>query len=93
MTITKEITRAMEKAKIKIKNEERNAIAKEFQSNSGWLCAINDIIDRTILAVRDELEVDVLINLDAKIVRPRCAITCSKYKYLERENQGKVQVR
>ena len=38
-------------------------------------------------------ETGVMLNLDAKIVRPRCAITCAKYKYLERENAGKVQVR
>lgn len=34
-----------------------------------------------------------MINLEAKIVKPRCSITCAKYKYLERENKGKVQVR
>lgn len=33
------------------------------------------------------------IDLKNKVVRPRCQITCSKYRYLERENQGKHQVR
>jgi len=41
----------------------------------------------------DKNETGVLLNLGAKIVRPRCAITCAKYRYLERENAGKVRVR
>ena len=34
-----------------------------------------------------------MINLKAPIKKPRSAITCSKYNYLEQENRGKVQVR
>lgn len=34
-----------------------------------------------------------MINLKSRIVRPRCAITCSKYNYLKKENEGKLRVR
>lgn len=56
MKITKEIIDALEKAKTKIKFIESSGIPKDKRAESAWLIAINDIIDRTVLAVRDELE-------------------------------------
>jgi len=56
MIITKEIINSLEKAKAKIKKIEANFVPKEFRADSAWLEAINDIIDRTVLAVRDALE-------------------------------------
>ncbi len=57
MEITKEIIEAIEKAKTKIKFIEAFGIPVEKQPESAWLITINDIINRTALAVRDELEI------------------------------------
>lgn len=43
--------------------------------------------------MKDKNEYGTMLNFDAKIVRPRCSITCAKYNYLKKENAGKVQVR
>ncbi|KKN66076.1 hypothetical protein LCGC14_0475540 [marine sediment metagenome] len=56
MKISKEIISALERAKIKIKKIEMKPVLKEYRAGSAWLGDINDIIDRTVLAVRDELE-------------------------------------
>lgn len=47
---------AIDLAKDKIKNIEAQQVPKEYQANSAWLTAVNDIIDRTALAIRDELD-------------------------------------
>lgn len=56
MKITKEIIEALEKAKTMIKFIEAYDIPEEERAESAWLIAINDIIDRTALAFRNELE-------------------------------------
>lgn len=56
MKITKEIIKALEKAADKIKSIEARHVPAEFRKDSAWLNAVNDIIDRTVLAVRNELE-------------------------------------
>lgn len=56
MKITKDIIEALEKAKNKIKNIETKFVPLEFRKDSEWLKAVFDIIDRTALALRDELE-------------------------------------
>ena len=48
--------KAIERAKDKIKKIEAKHIPAEFRANSAWLQAVNDIIDRTALAISDELE-------------------------------------
>ena len=50
-----EVIEAIKRGKEKIKTIEAQQIPKEKQTNSAWLIAINDIIDRTGLAIRDEL--------------------------------------
>jgi hypothetical protein len=51
----KEIIAAIERGRDRIKKIEENSVAKEFRKDSAWLCAINDIIDRTALSIRDEI--------------------------------------
>lgn len=56
MKITKKITKAIEQGKDKVKKIETTYVPSEFRENSAWLDAVNDIIDRTGLAIRDKLE-------------------------------------
>jgi len=46
---------AVERAKAKMKKIEAKHIPVKFRENSAWLQAVNDIIDRTALAIVDEL--------------------------------------
>ena len=56
MKITKEIIKAIEQGKDKVKKTEATYIPSEFRKDSAWLDAVYDIIDRTALAIRDKLE-------------------------------------
>ena len=56
MKITKEILAAIEAGKYKVKRIEAKTVPAEFRKNSAWLEAIYDIVNRTGLAIRDELE-------------------------------------
>lgn len=56
MRITPEIIRAINKGAAKIKTIEAKYIPKEFRQDSGWLRAVNDVVNRTALSIRDELE-------------------------------------
>lgn len=56
MILTKKILRSIERGRDKIKKIETKAVESEFQKDSAWLIAVYDIVDRTALAIRDELE-------------------------------------
>ena len=56
MKITDEILIAIKRGENKIKRIEANIVPAEFRKDSAWLDAVNDIISRTCLAIRDELE-------------------------------------
>lgn len=56
MKITKEIIDAIDRAKDKVKKAEAKLIPAEFHKDSAWLETVNDIVDNTSLAVRNELE-------------------------------------
>ena len=55
MKITIEIIKAIEQGKDMVKKVEAAFVPSEFRENSAWLGAINDVIDRTALAIRDKL--------------------------------------
>lgn len=56
MKVTDEIVCALNRATSKMKTIEEACIGKQYRKDSAWLSTINDIIDRTALAIRDELE-------------------------------------
>ena len=56
MKITKEILAAIDAGKYKVKRIEAKAVPAEFRKDSAWLEAIYDVINRTGLAIRDEIE-------------------------------------
>ena len=56
MEIAKEILVAIEAGKYKVKRIEAKAVAPEFREDSAWLEAIYDVINRTGLAIKDEIE-------------------------------------
>uniref|UniRef100_A0A6M3J6P7 Uncharacterized protein n=1 Tax=viral metagenome TaxID=1070528 RepID=A0A6M3J6P7_9ZZZZ len=56
MTITPNIVASIERTKSKIKKEEARDIPLERQADSAFLHYACDLIDRTALAICDELE-------------------------------------
>ena len=56
MSITKETIKAIDRGRDKVKRIEAKAVEPEFQDDSAWLAAVYDIIDRTALAIYDELD-------------------------------------
>ena len=56
MKITKEILAAIEAGMDKVKRIEAKMVAPEFRKDSAWLDAIYDTINRTGLAIRDEID-------------------------------------
>jgi len=56
MIITDEILAAIRRGENKIKRIEAGIVPAEFRKDSAWLDAVNDIIARTCLVIRDELE-------------------------------------
>ena len=70
MKITKEILGAIERGKAKIKGIEAGFMPEIFRKDSAWLEAINDIINRTGLAIRDELE--HIETIESKIEQQVC---------------------
>jgi len=49
------VIEAIERGKEKIKAIEAQKVVKERRKDSAWLMAVNDIVDRVGLAIRDEL--------------------------------------
>jgi len=54
--ITKELLAAINAGSSKVKKIEAKSVPVEFRKNSAWLDAIYDVINRTALAIRDEIE-------------------------------------
>jgi len=52
------VIEAIERGKEKIKAIEAQKVVKERRNDSAWLMAVNDIVDRVGLAIRDELITD-----------------------------------
>jgi len=56
LPITKELLAAINVGSSKVKKIEAKAVSPEFRKDSAWLDAIHDVINRTALAIRDEIE-------------------------------------
>ena len=56
MALTKEIIGAVERGRDKMKKIEAEEIPLKYRKESAWVIAVSDIIDRTALAIRDELD-------------------------------------
>jgi len=56
MKITREMVVAIKEGAYQVKKIEAKPIPKDRVKDSAWLAAVYDIIDRTALAIRDQLE-------------------------------------